>query len=175
MFIPCMLVQVLFVLKVRAFSRVCENHRSLTRLLESEEKAIFHPFAHISQRLLLPYQLFRLGSVLERSSARRRPYSMTSYGLPALEARDQIFWIKNINHGGKFAICMLFSYPSYFICRSNCLFQLVLVIGDFHIPHRANAMPQQFKKLLVSSILASPSCPLSLCAFKGMLTHTERS
>ncbi len=27
--------------------------------------------------------------------------------------------------------------------------QLVLVIGDIHIPHRAHSLPQQFKKLLV--------------------------
>ena len=33
--------------------------------------------------------------------------------------------------------------------------QLVLVIGDFHIPHRANALPPQFKKLLVSLQLAN--------------------
>ena len=32
---------------------------------------------------------------------------------------------------------------------SNVLLQLVLVIGDFHIPHRAHSLPPQFKKLLV--------------------------
>ena len=67
---------------------------------------------------------------------------------------------------------MLFNYLSRFICRSNLLFQLVLVIGDFHIPHRANAMPQQFKKLLVSSVLASLK---SFNAFVDMLAYTERT
>ena len=31
-----------------------------------------------------------------------------------------------------------------------CYTQLVLVIGDFHIPHRQHSLPPQFKKLLVS-------------------------
>jgi hypothetical protein len=29
-------------------------------------------------------------------------------------------------------------------------FQLVLVIGDLHVPHRSNSVPAKFKKLLVS-------------------------
>lgn len=30
--------------------------------------------------------------------------------------------------------------------------QLVLVIGDFHIPYRAHSLPPQFKKLLVKGV-----------------------
>lgn len=41
---------------------------------------------------------------------------------------------------------------------------LVLVIGDFHIPHRANAMPQQFKKLLVPGKIQHILCTGNLCS-----------
>ena len=39
-------------------------------------------------------------------------------------------------------------------CLKQPLWQLVLVIGDFHVPHRAFAIPAKFKKLLVCSWMA---------------------
>ena len=32
------------------------------------------------------------------------------------------------------------------------LLQLVLVLGDLHIPHRQHSLPAKFKKLLVSKL-----------------------
>lgn len=40
---------------------------------------------------------------------------------------------------------------------------LVLVLGDLHIPHRANAIPTQFKKLLVPGKIKHIFCTGNLC------------
>ena len=43
------------------------------------------------------------------------------------------------------------------------LFQLVLVVGDLHIPHRANSLPTKFKKLLVPGKIQHILCTGNLC------------
>lgn len=43
------------------------------------------------------------------------------------------------------------------------LFQLVLVLGDLHIPHRCNSMPTKFKKLLVPGKIQHILCTGNLC------------
>jgi len=40
---------------------------------------------------------------------------------------------------------------------------LVLVIGDLHVPHRANAVPAKFKKLLVPGKIQHILCTGNLC------------
>ncbi|KAL5477323.1 hypothetical protein EMCRGX_G024112 [Ephydatia muelleri] len=40
---------------------------------------------------------------------------------------------------------------------------LVLVIGDFHMPHRASGLPPQFKKLLVPGKIQHILCTGNLC------------
>ena len=40
--------------------------------------------------------------------------------------------------------------------RINIIHQLVLVLGDLHIPHRQHSLPAKFKKLLVSAQNDSP-------------------
>ncbi|XP_065889692.1 vacuolar protein sorting-associated protein 29-like [Dysidea avara] len=40
---------------------------------------------------------------------------------------------------------------------------LVLVIGDFHIPHRQHSLPPQFKKLLVPGKIQHVICTGNLC------------
>ena len=42
-------------------------------------------------------------------------------------------------------------------------FQLVLVVGDLHIPHRANSLPSKFKKLLVPGKIQHILCTGNLC------------
>ena len=42
-----------------------------------------------------------------------------------------------------YRVCIVL-FPQYLFL------QLVLVIGDLHIPHRAHSLPAQFKELLVS-------------------------
>ena len=42
--------------------------------------------------------------------------------------------------------------------------QLVLVIGDLHIPHRCDALPAKFKKLLVPGKIRHILCTGNLCA-----------
>lgn len=42
-------------------------------------------------------------------------------------------------------------------------FQLVLVVGDLHIPHRANSLPNKFKKLLVPGKIQHILCTGNLC------------
>ena len=44
-----------------------------------------------------------------------------------------------------------------------CLFQLVLVLGDLHIPHRCNTVPGKFKKLLVPGKIQHILCTGNLC------------
>uniref|UniRef100_A0A670JUT5 Vacuolar protein sorting-associated protein 29 n=1 Tax=Podarcis muralis TaxID=64176 RepID=A0A670JUT5_PODMU len=41
--------------------------------------------------------------------------------------------------------------------------QLVLVIGDLHIPHRCNALPAKFRKLLVPGKIQHILCTGNLC------------
>ena len=41
--------------------------------------------------------------------------------------------------------------------------QLVLVIGDFHVPHRTSSLPPQFKKLLVPGRIQHILCTGNLC------------
>ncbi|XP_064392692.1 vacuolar protein sorting-associated protein 29-like [Halichondria panicea] len=48
--------------------------------------------------------------------------------------------------------------------RHKARMVLVLIIGDFHIPHRANAIPQQFKKLLVPGKIQHILCTGNLCS-----------
>lgn len=43
------------------------------------------------------------------------------------------------------------------------LFQLVLVLGDLHIPHRCNSLPGRFKKLLVPGKIQHILCTGNLC------------
>ncbi|KAJ7309640.1 hypothetical protein JRQ81_007696 [Phrynocephalus forsythii] len=40
---------------------------------------------------------------------------------------------------------------------------LVLVLGDFHIPHRCNSLPAKFKKLLVPGKIQHILCTGNLC------------
>lgn len=42
-------------------------------------------------------------------------------------------------------------------------FQLVLVLGDLHIPHRCNSLPAKFKKLLVPGKIQHILCTGNLC------------
>ncbi|KAL4002790.1 Vacuolar protein sorting-associated protein 29 [Acanthocheilonema viteae] len=42
-------------------------------------------------------------------------------------------------------------------------FQLVLVIGDFHIPHRSHNIPAKFRKLLVPNKMQHVLCTGNLC------------
>lgn len=42
-------------------------------------------------------------------------------------------------------------------------FQLVLIIGDLHIPFRSNGIPSQFKKLLVPGKIQHILCTGNLC------------
>lgn len=41
--------------------------------------------------------------------------------------------------------------------------QLVLVLGDLHIPHRCNSLPAKFKKLLVPGKIQHILCTGNLC------------
>lgn len=43
------------------------------------------------------------------------------------------------------------------------LFQLVLVLGDLHIPHRCSSLPAKFKKLLVPGRIQHILCTGNLC------------
>ena len=43
------------------------------------------------------------------------------------------------------------------------LLMLVLVIGDLHIPHRVQSIPDKFKKLLVPDKIQSVICTGNLC------------
>ena len=43
------------------------------------------------------------------------------------------------------------------------LFQLVLVLGDLHIPHRSSSLPAKFKKLLVPGKIQHILCTGNLC------------
>ena len=40
---------------------------------------------------------------------------------------------------------------------------LVLIIGDLHIPHRVQSIPDKFKKLLVPDKIQSVICTGNLC------------
>ena len=42
-------------------------------------------------------------------------------------------------------------------------FQLVLVLGDLHIPHRCSSLPSKFKKLLVPGRIQHILCTGNLC------------
>ena len=42
-------------------------------------------------------------------------------------------------------------------------FQLVLVLGDLHIPHRCNSLPNRFRKLLVGGKIQHILCTGNLC------------
>lgn len=42
-------------------------------------------------------------------------------------------------------------------------YQLVLVLGDLHIPHRCNTLPAKFKKLLVPGKIQHILCTGNLC------------
>ena len=44
-----------------------------------------------------------------------------------------------------------------------CAPQLVLVLGDLHIPHRCNTLPAKFKKLLVPGKIQHILCTGNLC------------
>eukprot|EP00828_Plagiopyla_frontata_P016163 TRINITY_DN2101_c0_g2_i5.p1 TRINITY_DN2101_c0_g2~~TRINITY_DN2101_c0_g2_i5.p1 ORF type:complete len:228 (+),score=24.39 TRINITY_DN2101_c0_g2_i5:144-827(+) len=53
-----------------------------------------------------------------------------------------------------------FGEVSYQFTKKQNLFQLVLVVGDFHIPSRATAIPECFTELLVNfTINQSPQAP----------------
>ncbi len=52
---------------------------------------------------------------------------------------------------------------SWQMFHSFFLLQLVLVVGDLHIPHRANSLPNKFKKLLVPGKIQHILCTGNLC------------
>lgn len=45
----------------------------------------------------------------------------------------------------------------------NACVQLVLVVGDLHIPHRASSVPAKFRKLLVPGKIQHILCTGNLC------------
>lgn len=45
----------------------------------------------------------------------------------------------------------------------SCILQLVLVLGDLHIPHRASSFPAKFRKLLVPGRIHHILCTGNLC------------
>jgi len=47
-------------------------------------------------------------------------------------------------------------------CMRGCV-QLVLVVGDLHIPHRASSVPAKFRKLLVPGKIQHILCTGNLC------------
>lgn len=47
--------------------------------------------------------------------------------------------------------------------KKNILLQLVLVLGDLHIPHRCSSLPAKFKKLLVPGRIQHILCTGNLC------------
>lgn len=49
------------------------------------------------------------------------------------------------------------------VCVSVRCCQLVLVLGDLHIPHRCNTLPAKFKKLLVPGKIQHILCTGNLC------------
>ncbi|KAA8589317.1 hypothetical protein FQN60_012682 [Etheostoma spectabile] len=49
------------------------------------------------------------------------------------------------------------------MCVSVRCYQLVLVLGDLHIPHRCNTLPAKFKKLLVPGKIQHILCTGNLC------------
>lgn len=50
------------------------------------------------------------------------------------------------------------------MARSSAGFgELVLVVGDFHIPHRASDIPEKFKKILIPNKMAHILCTGNLC------------
>lgn len=54
----------------------------------------------------------------------------------------------------------------HFIKNVNLCFiflQLVLVLGDLHIPHRCHSLPLKFKKLLVPGRIQHILCTGNLC------------
>lgn len=46
---------------------------------------------------------------------------------------------------------------------ASFLLQLVLVLGDLHIPHRSSSVPAKFKKLLVPGKIQHILCTGNLC------------
>ncbi|XP_017347270.1 vacuolar protein sorting-associated protein 29 isoform X1 [Ictalurus punctatus] len=64
-----------------------------------------------------------------------------------------------------------FCFPKWMeCCCSDCTFftdaqyrDLVLVLGDLHIPHRCNTLPAKFKKLLVPGKIQHILCTGNLC------------
>lgn len=53
---------------------------------------------------------------------------------------------------------------SYFKTNTEINFlQLVLVLGDLHIPHRCSSLPSKFKKLLVPGRIQHILCTGNLC------------
>ncbi|RXM96571.1 Vacuolar protein sorting-associated protein 29 [Acipenser ruthenus] len=53
--------------------------------------------------------------------------------------------------------------PDYMILQELKKLKLVLVLGDLHIPHRCNALPAKFKKLLVPGKIQHILCTGNLC------------
>uniref|UniRef100_A0A3Q3EML7 Vacuolar protein sorting-associated protein 29 n=1 Tax=Labrus bergylta TaxID=56723 RepID=A0A3Q3EML7_9LABR len=57
--------------------------------------------------------------------------------------------------------------PNLSVCVCVCVcvqcYQLVLVLGDLHIPHRCNTLPAKFKKLLVPGKIQHILCTGNLC------------
>lgn len=47
--------------------------------------------------------------------------------------------------------------------EKNIFLQLVLVLGDLHIPHRCSSLPAKFKKLLVPGRIQHILCTGNLC------------
>lgn len=58
--------------------------------------------------------------------------------------------------------CLVLSPALYFVCPLSP--QLVLVIGDFHIPHRAESLPEPFRDLLVPGKMQHVLCTGNVCS-----------
>lgn len=52
---------------------------------------------------------------------------------------------------------------TYLFVYVHVCYQLVLVLGDLHIPHRCNTLPAKFKKLLVPGKIQHILCTGNLC------------
>jgi hypothetical protein len=48
--------------------------------------------------------------------------------------------------------------------------ELVLVVGDFHIPHRAASIPEKFQRMLVPNKMQRKSHLIKVCS-QGIMYH----
>jgi vacuolar protein sorting-associated protein 29 len=64
--------------------------------------------------------------------------------------------VKQASLATDFSMCVL-RWPRYSAMASN-FGELVLVIGDLHIPHRAAIIPEKFKRMLVPNKMQHVIC-----------------